>query len=107
MSEIPFYFHTPTPRYFRDMGFFKNQKNLAFVTWAFERCCNEPRKVEHDNQIIDLLPYQFIFGRMACSKETGLTEDEIRTQQKRWEKLGFLKKAPNQTPTDRDWETGQ
>lgn len=98
MSELPFYFHAPTPRYFRDNGLLKNQKNLAFITWCFERCSPEERIIFHDNQKITLKPYQFIFGRPTCSDATGLTDDEIRTQQKRWENLGFLKKAPNKTP---------
>lgn len=98
MSDTPFFYHSPTPRYFRDNGLFKNPKNKAFVDWCFERCCPETREIFHDNQKLTLHPYQFIFGRAVCMEETGLTEDEIRTQQKRWEKQGFLKKAPNKTP---------
>lgn len=98
MSEIPFYFHSPSPRYFRDTGIFKNPKNKAFIDWCFERCSHEERVIFHDNQKITLKPYQFIFGRPVCVEETGLTEDEVRTQQKRWESCGFLKKAPNKTP---------
>src|SRR4051812_37212457 len=98
MAKIPFNFHAPTPRYFRDKGFFKCPKNLAFVTWCFERCSAEPGTVFEKNLKIDLKPYQFVFGRVSCSEATGLTEDEVRTQQKRWETLGFLKKAPNRNP---------
>ena len=98
MSEIPYFFHTPVPKYFRENGLFKNCKNVAFITWCFERCSSEERTIFHDNKLITLKPYQFIFGRVSCVEETGLTDDEIRTQQKRWETAGFLKKAPNKTP---------
>lgn len=98
MAKIPFYFHSPTPRYFRDAGFFSCPKNLAFITWTFERCSPEPRTVFEKHYKVDLQPYQFVFGRVSCAKGTGLTEDEVRTQQKRWESTGFLKKAPNKNP---------
>lgn len=97
-NKIPYYFETPVPKYFRIRGFFKDPKNCAFVTWAFERCSNTKKIIQYDNQLIELSAYQFIFGRKVCSQETGLTEDEVRTQQKRWEKLCFLKKSPNKTP---------
>ncbi len=97
MAEIPFYFHAPTPRFFRDNGLFLNPKNKAFVDWCFERCSPEERIVFHDSKKITLKPYQFIFGRVICSEETGLTENEVRTQQLRWESLGFLKKTTNKT----------
>ncbi len=98
MSEIPYYFETPVPKFFRENGFLKNPKNTAFITWAFSKCSTETKTIFHDNKKITLDAYQFIFGRLACCEETGLSEDEVRTQQKRWENLGFLKKAPNKTP---------
>lgn len=98
MSEIPFYFPAPTPLYFRKEGHFNNPKNKAFVDWCFERCSPSQRVIHHDSQKIILKPYHFIFGRLECSEETGLTENEVRTQQKRWENYGFLKKATNKTP---------
>jgi hypothetical protein len=48
--------------------------------------------------LIQLQPLQFVFGRKICSEETGLTENEVRTQQFRWENLKILKKATNKTP---------
>lgn len=106
--KIPFIFLSPIPKFFKDKGLLKNPKNAAFLLWCFERCSYEPREVIHDNQKITLQPYQFIFGRVTCSEETGLTEDEVRTQQKRYENLFYLKKAPNKTPsrfTIYEWST--
>lgn len=108
MSEIPYYFDTPSPRYFRETGWFKNPKSRAFISWCFERCSSETHEISHDGQRIILKPYQFIFGRFVCSEETGLTEDEVRTQQLSMEKAGYLKKAPNKTPkrfTIYEWST--
>jgi len=108
MSEIPYYFDTPVPSDFRKNGWFKNLKTLAFVTWAFSRCSTKSHSVCHDGKKIDLLPYQFIFGRLKCSEDTGLTEDEVRIQQKSMEKATFLKKCPNKTPnrfTIYEWST--
>ena len=97
MSKIPCNFCW-YPSYFRKNGLIKNLKNLAFITWCFSRCSNEPHIWDHGGILVNLLPLQFVFGRKICSEETGLTEDEVRTQQNRWENLKMLKKAPNKTP---------
>jgi hypothetical protein len=96
-SEIPFFFD-PIPKYFRLAGWFHDPKTTAFVVWSFGRCCRDERAAIHDNQKIKLSPFSFVFGRRQCALETGLTEDEIRTRVKRFEKAGLLEKSPNQTP---------
>jgi len=96
-TKISFYFD-PLPKYFRSAGWFRDFKTLAFVTWAFSRCSRDGREVIHDNQKIVLEPFSFVFGRRICAQETGLTEDEVRTQVKRQEKAGLLQKCPNKTP---------
>lgn len=95
--EIPFYF-VAVPRYFFSENWFRNPKTAAFVVWTFSRCTRDKREVIHDNQKIVLQPFSFIFGRRRCVLETGLTEDEVRTQVKRFEKAGLLEKCPNKTP---------
>ncbi len=96
-TKIPFYFD-PLPKYFRSAGWFRDFKTLAFVVWTFSRCSRDRREVIHDNQKIMLEPFSFIFGRCQCALETGLTEDEIRTRVRNFEKAGLLKKCPNKTP---------
>lgn len=95
MSEIPYIFETPVPVDFRKNGWFKCDNTLKFVTWAFSRCSTRERIVCHDGRNITLKPYQFIFGRLICSFETNMSEDEVRTQVKRMENAGFLRKIPN------------
>jgi len=97
MTKVPFFFPAPTPIFFRKQGLFKNPKNKAFVDWCFERCSPDERTIFHCNIKIILKPYQFIFGRNVCSEETGLTENEVRTQQERWENAGYLKKTTNKS----------
>lgn len=107
-QKIPFIFLSPIPKFFKEKGFLKNPKNAAFLLWCFERCSYEVREIFHDNQLITLQPYQFIFGRRVCCDETGLTDNEIRHQQKLWEMLHFLKKGTNKTPnrfTVYEWST--
>lgn len=76
--------------------------------WCFDRCYYETREIIHDNQVITLKPYQFIFGRRVCSEETGLTDNEIRHQQNLYERLFYLKKSTNKTTnrfTIYEWST--
>ena len=97
MSEIPYYFDTPVPSYFRKTGWFKNPKCVAFVSWAFSRCWKETHEIHHDGKKIILKPYQFIFGRRICSEETGLTQMEVRIQVNHMINEGYLKNATNRT----------
>ena len=97
MAEIPYYFETPIPKYFREHGWFKNPNTRLFVSWAFERCSFETREVPYDGQKLLLKPYQFIFGRKSCADELGLTEGEVRNQVKVLMNAGFLKNATNST----------
>jgi len=99
MSKIPYIFETPVPSFFRERGWFKTDNTLKFVTWAFARCCSFDRDICHDNKNIHLKAFQFIFGRHRCSIETNMSEDEVRTQVKSMESAGYLKKAPNKTPS--------
>lgn len=89
MSNIPYFFDTPVPRYFRDNGWMKNPNMAAFITWCFSRCNTRKHMIYHIQKAIELEPFEFIFGRRVCSEETGLTEREIRTL------IGQLNSTPN------------
>lgn len=83
MSKIEFTFST-LPHYFRQHGWLdpkpdgSHMKMITLLWWIFDRCSSEPRRVFHDHKQVDLDPYEFIFGRVKCSEQTGLTEKEIR-----------------------------
>ncbi len=98
MSEIPYYFDTPVPKYFRESGWFKNENTFKFVTWAFSKCQNISHTQVINGKEIILQAYEFIAGRLTSPKECFLTEEAFRHQLKVMLEGGFLKKTPNSTP---------
>lgn len=98
MSEIPFYFETPVPQYFRKNGWFDCENTFKFVTWAFSRCSTKYHKVVHDGKELTLAPFEFICGRGKSSQSCFLTPDEFRTQLISMQRGGLLKKSPNSVP---------
>lgn len=74
-----------------DAGWIKNHKLWAFWTYCLMKASYKEFDAIVGLQVVHLLPGQFIFGRKKASKETGLTEQEIRTI------IDFLRKAGNLT----------
>ncbi len=74
-----------------DAGWIQNHKLWAFWTYCLMKASYKEFDAIIGLQIVHLLPGQFVFGRKIASKETGLTEQEIRTI------IEFLKKAGNLT----------
>ena len=95
MSEIPYYFEFPVPKYFRESGWFENENTFKFVTWAFSRCSSDPHKVIMDGKEVILEPFEFIAGRLTSHKECHLTEKQFRGQAERMQKEGILQKRAN------------
>ena len=95
MSEIPYYFETPVPKYFRENGWFDNENTFKFVTWAFSRCSTRSHKVVMQGKEIILAPFEFIAGRVSSSKECFLTEKQFRGQLFSLLDAGILKKTAN------------
>lgn len=89
------------PQYFRDRGFFKPKKDLSHMKeffllgWCISRCKATYHSEKIDDKLLLLQPFEFICGREKAAQETGLTENEVRNQLKRWEKQGLLKKSTN------------
>jgi hypothetical protein len=95
MSKIPYLFETPVPKYFRDVGWFKNENTFKFVTWAFSRCSTQSRKIVINGKEFILQPYEFIAGRLSSPNECFLTENKFRNQLISMQKAGLLKKSTN------------
>ena len=74
-----------------DKGWIKNHKLWAFWTYCLMKASYKEFDAIVGLQIVHLMPGQFIFGRKKAAKETGLTEQEIRTI------IAFLKKCGNLT----------
>lgn len=98
MAEIPYYFETPIPKYFREAGWFANPNTILFVTWAFSKCSTQPHKTVMDGKEVTLAPYEFIAGRLTSPKECHLSEEAWRHQLNTQLKAGLLKKTPNSAP---------
>lgn len=95
MAEIPYFFETPVPKYFRENGWFECEHMFKFVNWAFSKCQTIPHKtVIHGKEIL-LAPYEFIAGRLTSPKECFLTENIFRNQLISLQKGGLLKKSTN------------
>ena len=62
-----------------DADWIKNHKLWAFWTWCLMKATHKEFDAIIGLQIVHLMPGQFVFGRKKASKETGLTEREIRT----------------------------
>ena len=74
-----------------DAGWIKNHKLWAFWTWCLMKATHKEYTLIVGLQAVHLMPGQFVFGRRAAAKETGLSEQEIRTI------IAFLVKAGNLT----------
>jgi hypothetical protein len=98
MSEIPYYFETPVPKYFRENGWYTNPNTVLFLTWAFSRCSSEKRTIFHDHKEITLEPFEFITGLYKSSAESFLSVEAFRHQLNTTLNAGLLKKTPNSTP---------
>ncbi len=74
-----------------DAGWIRNHKLWAFWTYCLMKASYKEFDAIVGLQVVHLMPGQFVFGRKIASKETGLTEQEIRTI------IDFLKKCGNLT----------
>jgi len=74
-----------------DSGWLKNHKLWAFWSYCLLKASHKEYDAIVGLQVVHLMPGQFIFGRKKAAKETGLTEQEIRTI------IAFLVKAGNLT----------
>jgi len=62
-----------------DSNVWRNEKLWRFWTWCLLKATHKKIKTMIGYQEIELNPGQLIFGRKSCSKETGLSEQNIRT----------------------------
>lgn len=74
-----------------DAGWIKNHKLWAFWSYCLMKASYKEFDAIIGLQVVHLTPGQFVFGRKKAAKETGLTEQEIRTI------IDFLRKAGNLT----------
>jgi hypothetical protein len=62
------------------------------------RCQPKAHSAYFGGKLFHLQPFEFVCGRAAVSKETGISEDMIKDRLEAWQKQGILKKSPNSRP---------
>jgi hypothetical protein len=98
--SIPFNF-TAIPKFFLKNGCLEPKKDgahfktLFLLHVLFSRCQSKPHSKYHNQRLIHFQPWEFLCGRQEVAEKTGLTENEVRNQLKRWENQGLLKKSTN------------
>lgn len=95
MAEIPYFFETPIPRFFRENGWFECEHMFKLIHWSFARCQTVPHTEIKFGREIHLAAYEFIAGRLSSPAECFLTENIFRNQLLKLEKAGLLKKTTN------------
>lgn len=95
MAEIPYFFDTPIPRYFRENGWLDCENMFKFIHWSFARCQSVPHKTVKYGRELSFQPFEFMAGRLSSPKECFLTENTFRNQLLKLEKAGLLKKTTN------------
>lgn len=94
MSEIPYVF-IPMPTEFMADEFIEDPKMMMLIVFIMEQVNPEEtfKKVRSNVWFeVKLQPFEFIFGRQICMRETGLSETEIRGRMEKLKRQGFIKK---------------
>lgn len=82
MSKIPYRFF-PIPEEFFCDQFLEDPQMLKLIRYIFKRIQTVPHieKIKSNGwHEVHLEPFEFLFGREMCAKETGLTEKQIRSR---------------------------
>lgn len=82
-TKIPYQFY-PIPKEFLTNEFLEDPIMMKLIVYIFKRIRPFPQLVEimNNKRIVEvqLQPFEFIFGRVACAKECGVSEEEIRSR---------------------------
>lgn len=77
MSKIPFKFR-PIPDEFLIDEFIDDPIMMRFIRWMMRKISSDPQKVFINGRNIQLMPFEFIFGREACSEQAGISPKQAR-----------------------------
>jgi hypothetical protein len=85
MSNIPYTFFALPTEFLTD-EYTNDPASMKFIHYVMKRIRPYSQVVRIKSNgwhNIELGPFEFIFGREQCSKETGLTESQVRTRMNR------------------------
>ena len=77
-----------------DSVVWKNQNLWRTWSWCLLKASHKKHKIIVGFQLIELMPGQFVYGRKKAAKETGLSEQTIRTTINKLKKLQKLTIKP-------------
>lgn len=92
--QYPF---VPIPKSICTSDFFHSPKIFILICWMFGRVAFIRRSIPINSKLLELEPGEFLFGRNACSKETGISEQSIRTAIKSFLAQGMLTKVTSKS----------
>ncbi len=85
------------PKYLCTPDFFRSPHLFIFLCWIFNRISFEKKTIQVNAQVLDLEPGEFIFGRVICSDDTGISVQSIRTIVKSLHAKRMLKKVTSKS----------
>lgn len=97
-------------RKLEDSGILQDQGACQFFLWAMFKAAHRERKQIIGNQIVHLLPGQFVSGRNAAAQELGISPSKFVRTADKMKKLGFVDTKPNNkftVITIINWDTYQ
>jgi hypothetical protein len=100
-GKIPYQFCAIPYEFFRK-EFIEDPPMMTLIFFIFKRIRFTPHPIKIKSNgwhEVSLQPFEFIFGRHACSQETGLTERQIRTRLERLVALGYLTRQTTSSST--------
>jgi len=100
-NKIPYQFCAIPYEFFRK-EFIEDPPMMTLIFFIFKRIRFTPHSIRIKSNgwhEVSLQCFEFIFGRHACSQETGLTERQIRTRLERLIVLGYLTRQTTSSST--------
>ncbi|NCC85144.1 MAG: hypothetical protein EOM03_13600 [Clostridia bacterium] len=82
-------------RKLEDSGILQDQGACQFFLWAMFKATHKPRKQIVGNQVVNLLPGQFVSGRNAASQELGISPSKFVRTMEKMKMLEFVDTKPN------------
>lgn len=98
MSKIPYKF-LPIPEEFLSDDFIDDPAMMRLIRWIFKRISTQKTEIplKKQKRLLELEPFEFMFGRDSCSIETGVSTKKIQVRINQLIGLGYLTKVESKT----------
>jgi hypothetical protein len=97
VPKIPYVFFPIPPELLTD-DFLDDPKMMRLIKFIFKRISALPSRIplKKQKKHLELDPFEFMFGRQKCEKETGLSSKSIRGRMGQLIGLKFIEKVENE-----------